>query len=266
MKIEGDIRKMKTTLVNGVANYVLTLDNTDIPMNELLGKQISFQYTGAIFCVKCGAKTKTSFFQGFCYPCFTTAPEAEECVLRPELCQAQNGIARDMAFAQTHCLIPHYVYAADTGSIKVGVTRNTQIPTRWIDQGAMGAIICAQTPNRFIAGQIEVMLKQYFSDKTNWRKMLMQQKLDKVLLQQTYESVLKHLDPDYHSYAVHDSEIHHITYPGEVCDGKIQTINFDKTPFFSGTLRGIKGQYLLFDSNTVLNIRKYGGYRVQCTV
>ena len=257
---------MKTTLNNGVAQYVLSFDNVDVDLNALLGKNISFQYTGSIFCVKCGAKTKTSFFQGFCYNCFISAPETEDCVLKPELCKAHIGIARDMEYAQSHCLIPQYVYLADTGSIKVGVTRSNQIPTRWIDQGAMSAIIFAQTPNRYTAGQIEVSVKQYMSDKTNWRKMLMQHSSDIEALTQIYKCIASYLNHDLQLYLVTDSIIQSIQYPGEVCNGKIQSVNFDKTPFCAGILRGIKGQYLIFDSNRVLNIRKFGGYHVQCSI
>jgi len=266
MKIEGDIRKMRTFLANGIANYVLTLADNEINMNALLGKQLSFNYSGAIFCVKCGAKTKTSFFQGFCYNCFTTAPEAEDCVLKPELCKAHIGIARDMEYAQSHCLIPQYVYLADTGSVKVGVTRSNQIPTRWIDQGAMSAIIFAQTPNRYTAGQIEVEVMKNISDKTNWRKMLAQTTPDTVLLKQAFESISNYVSQDLQRYLLKESHIQSIKYPGNVCDGKIQSVNFDKTPFFTGVLRGIKGQYLIFDSNMVLNIRKFGGYHIQCTI
>ncbi len=49
-------------------------------------------------------------------------------------------------------LTPHYVYLSKTSGLKVGVTRATQIPTRWIDQGAVEAVIIAETPYRGAAG------------------------------------------------------------------------------------------------------------------
>ena len=145
---------------------------SDDRYEQASGQEISMQYKGRINCLKCGRETKKSFAQGYCYPCFTTAPETEECVLRPELCRAHEGIARDMDYAKKHCLIEHVVYLSLTSGLKVGVTRNTQVPTRWIDQGAVKALELARTPNRYTAGLIEVALKSHIADKTNWRKML----------------------------------------------------------------------------------------------
>jgi len=158
-----------------VVNYQLPVGETLIPMNELVGRKVQMNFNHQINCIVCGAKTPKSFSQGFCYKCFTTHPAADECIFNPEKCQAHNGISRNMEWSKDHCLKEHVVYLSITNDIKVGVTRMSQIPTRWIDQGAIQAIRLAQTPNRYIAGIIEVALKSYFADKTNWQRMLKNQ-------------------------------------------------------------------------------------------
>jgi hypothetical protein len=47
---------------------------------------------------------------------------------------------------------------------------------------------------------------------------------------------------------------------------KVTSLNLDKTPNFSGTLTGIKGQYLLFEDGTVFNVRTYEGYVVKMSL
>ena len=166
MEYTGNIKKMESRH-GGPICYHLPLGDHRVEMNALIGKELNLDYHDKINCIRCGRETRKSFAQGFCYPCFTTAPETEECVLRPELCQAHKGIARDMEYAQKHCLSEQVVYLSLTSGLKVGVTRHTQVPTRWIDQGAVKAIELARTPNRFYAGLIEVALKAHIQDKTN---------------------------------------------------------------------------------------------------
>ena len=158
MNYTGTLLKMKTDLQDPVI-YNLPIGDDLVLMNDLIGKYIVFDWKKEIYCISCGKKTNKSFAQGHCYPCFINSPETSECILRPELCEAHNGIARDIEWAEKHCLKDHYVYLAISSGIKVGVTRSTQIPTRWIDQGAWKAIKLAKTPNRYIAGLIEVKLK-----------------------------------------------------------------------------------------------------------
>lgn len=258
MNAQGNIRKLKTELSNPVS-YYLPIGSNEILMNKYIGQRLTFSFTGKIHCIKCGRETRKSFSQGFCYPCFTSAPETEECVLRPELCRAHEGIARDMVYARKHCLNPHYVYLANTSTIKVGVTRQAQVPTRWIDQGASFAIKFAKTPNRYLAGQIEVALKNHVADKTNWRNML-KNKIGDIDLVDIKNNLANKLTNDLNQYICNNNSITAINYPVERYPEKVKTINFDKTPGFSEILLGIKGQYLIFDNDYVLNIRKFGGY------
>ncbi|QQS52598.1 MAG: DUF2797 domain-containing protein [Bacteroidota bacterium] len=261
MEYTGNLQKMRTEPGKPV-NYYLSLGDKEICMNDFLGKPIQLKYLGEINCIRCGRKTAKSFSQGYCYPCFISSPETEECVLHPELCRAHEGIARDMDYAQSHCLIDQFVYLADTGDIKVGVTRSTQLPTRWIDQGATQAMVLARTPNRFLAGQIEVALKQYLPDKTNWRKMLQGLSKAEYSLAEVKSQVIEKLDSSFEPYLVWENELIEIDYPVLDYPQKVASLDLEKSPQIEGILTGIKGQYLMFDQRSVLNVRKFGGYRV----
>jgi hypothetical protein len=235
-------------------------------MNHLIGKYIVFAWEKEIYCISCGRKTNKSFAQGFCYPCFINAPETSECIFRPQLCQAHEGIARNMDWAKNHCLQNHFVYLAISSGVKVGVTRSAQIPTRWIDQGAWQAIKLAQTPNRFTAGLIEVAMKEYISDRTQWQRMLKNQLIEGVNLYEKKKEMLDHLDEEQKKYECNDNDIIEIIYPVEEYPKKVKSLSFDKLNEIEGRLWGIKGQYLIFDDGTVLNIRKHTGYLVSLEV
>ena len=260
--IRSHLLKMDTVLGNPV-QYFLHTENGKIKMNELLGKKISLTYLHKINCIKCGRLTKTSFAQGYCYPCFISAPETEECVLRPELCQAHEGLARDMVYAEGHCLIDHFVYLAVSCGLKVGVTRHTQIPQRWIDQGANQAVIIARTPNRYLAGTIEVALKNIISDKTNWRDMLTNKESEISDLQEEKRKAINYLHPDFQKYSTEESLVTDINYPVLQFPKKVKSLSLDKTAYFEDVLIGIKGQYLMFETGNVINIRKHSGYLVE---
>ncbi len=265
MQYSGNILKMQTSLDDKI-QYFLPIGENKIFMNELIGRKIEFSFNGQINCIKCGRLTNKSFHQGYCFRCFRTAPETEECVLRPELCRAHEGIARDMEFAKNHCLKDHYIYLALTSGLKVGVTRKTQIPTRWIDQGATEAIIIAQTPNRYLAGVIEVNLKKYFADKTNWRKMLQNETVSGINLTKEKEKAFNKVNAELKEYFLKQNKITSLVFPIERYPEKISSINFEKTNKYSGVLIGIKGQYLIFDDNKVLNIRKHNGFYMEINI
>ncbi|WP_439182870.1 DUF2797 domain-containing protein [Carboxylicivirga taeanensis] len=262
MEKQGNLIKMKTTLSDGKVEYQLVLNNELVNMNQFVGKPIELNYQNQINCIACGKITSKSFSQGFCYSCFQTAPETEECVLRPETCRAHLGEARDIEFAQSHCLIPHYVYLAVASGIKVGITRHTQIPTRWIDQGASKAILLAKVPNRHIAGVMEVFLKQEFSDKTNWRSMLKNELADAIDIVAEKQKAIILLPQELKQYTLDDTTVWEFDYPVNTFPTKPQSLTFDKQAKVSGILNGIKGQYLLLDNDRVLNVRKHNGYLI----
>lgn len=258
----GTIVKMRTEW-GKVVDYYLPVGNSEIFLNELIGRKIYLRYLNEIHCLGCGKKIKKSYAQGWCYDCFQTRPETAPCILRPELCQAHRGISRDIAWARKHCLQDHYVYLAISSGLKVGVTRKSQIPTRWIDQGAARAIKLAKTPNRHLAGVIEVALKDHLNDKTNWRKMLQNEAPSGIDLLKENQKARLLLGEEFKTYFVDDDEITEIVYPITKYPQKVKSIGFDKEEIITGKLKGIKGQYLIFEDDRVLNIRKHGGYLIE---
>lgn len=259
MLASGNIIKMRSEMADPV-QYFLPFGEVEIPMNERIGKPIEFRFTGQINCISCGKKTKTSFSQGFCYNCLQTAPEASETIMRPELSKAHLGIARDMDWAREHDLIDHFVYLAVSGELKVGVTRHHQVPTRWIDQGASEAIVLSKTPNRHIAGVIEVFLKNFFSDKTAWQAMLKNISTQGYNLPEEKTNANLLLPRELQQYYSDDDKIWRLNYPVLNFPEKVTSVSFDKEPVISGVLIGIKGQYLIFEDGRVLNIRRHSGY------
>jgi hypothetical protein len=167
-----------------------------------------------------------------------------------------------MKWSEEHCLQDHFVYLALSSGVKVGVTRASQIPTRWIDQGAWKVIRLARTPNRHLAGKIEVALKAHMSDKTIWRHMLTNKLASDIDLNAEKRKASSLLDQELSDYLIPDEEILELRYPVIQYPEKVKSLGFDKTKFIEATLAGIKGQYLIFDDGAVLNIRKHGGYLV----
>lgn len=251
---------MKTHLDDEVI-YHLELSDL-ILMNELLGQELKLRWNGQIFCSSCGKITKRSFGDGFCYSCFTTAPEAAECIIRPELCRAHLGEGRDPEWEIRNHNVPHVVYLAASDIVKVGITRGEQVPTRWIDQGASAAVRLAETPNRYEAGVIEVALKSFFSDKTNWQRMLKNEVDENIDLVEEKWNLHDQLPSDLTTYFSENDEVTEISYPVIEFPHKVKSMTFDKDPVVQAKLMGIKGQYLIFDEGLVLNVRKHTGYKI----
>jgi hypothetical protein len=263
MTYEGVLTKMQTEFKNPI-QYYLIFENNFLNINQLLGKKIEISLVG-YQCLNCGKKKKI-FRQGFCYDCFYSSPAVGDWIMKPELSTAHLGIEdRDLAYEEKVQLQPHIVYLALSGEIKVGVTRKTQVPTRWIDQGATEAIPIVEVPNRYLAGITEAALKNYFADKTNWRKMLQNNSDHADLLLE--RSRLENLIPEEVRSYFHPekNDLFELHYPVLQYPQKITSLNLEKTPNFSGILTGIKGQYLIFEDGTVFNIRTFEGYLVKIT-
>jgi Protein of unknown function (DUF2797) len=267
MRLTGRILKMRSQLIEGDLRgtgqvvYHLPLENELIPMNELIGKRVSLKFENEVYCVNCDSKVNKSF-QGFCWNCFSTSPENAECILRPELCLAHEGKGRDIEWEKRHHLQEHFVYLALSSNIKVGVTRSTQVPTRWIDQGASSVIRLAKVPYRYLAGVIEVEMKKHFTDKTNWQKMLKGDIAEGVNLIEEKWKAEDYFAQELKPYYSEDDLITTINYPVIAYPQKVKSVDFEKQGLLAGTLIGIKGQYLIFEDNSVLNIRKHSGYVV----
>ena len=253
---------MKGKLADGRVEYALKLGDREIQMDEWIDSSLSIEFHGKINCILCGKETRKSYGQGYCYQCFTTAPEADECVLKPHRCQAHLGISRDMEWSRNHCLQPHIVYLAISGGLKVGVTRESQVPVRWIDQGASEAVPLCKTPNRHLAGVIETFLMSYFGDKTNWKKMLSNHDMSGIDLWEEKKKALDLLPSELRRYVISDIDISFLQYPVLTWPEDPVQINLDREPRAKGVLKGIRGQYLIFDNRKVLNIRRFSGYLV----
>ena len=270
MSIIGDLRKMKTHLVEPVA-YRLPVGEEYIAMNEFIGKTVTLEHNGEIHCISCGRKTNKSFKQSYCFPCMRSLAECDTCIVKPELCHFHQGTCRDEQWAQSHCMQDHIVYLANSSGIKVGITRQSQIPTRWMDQGATQALPIYRAKNRYMSGLMEMVLKNHVADKTDWRKML-KGSADGIDLVQRRDALLAECASEIESLktthgedafgAITDAAVVDIQYPVQVYPTKVTSLNFDKNPSVTGRLQGIKGQYLIFDSG-VINIRKFAGYGVK---
>ncbi|MFK7907923.1 MAG: DUF2797 domain-containing protein [Chitinophagales bacterium] len=262
MNYAGNLRKMKVAWGETVA-YQMVIGEDLVDMNALIGKEIKLTYAGGINCKVCGRKTKKSFAQGFCFPCFKNSPQNSPCIIRPELCEGHIGGGRDAEWEKEHHVKRHVVYLALSSGVKVGVTRGDQVPTRWIDQGATKAIHLAETPHRQLAGAIEVALKEHMSDKTNWQRMLKNQVAEGVDLLEEKQKAKALLSEDLQQYISAKDDIFTFNYPVTDYPLKVKSVGFDKLPEIEGKLKGIKGQYLIFSDNRVLNIRKHTSYWVE---
>lgn len=262
MQAHGVLDKMSTSFINPV-QYFLRLGDDKVPVNSLIGNKIKLQWTGKLFCTVCGKKTSKSFGEGMCYPCFANAAENAECILRPELCEAHLGKGRDPDWENRNHFKPHYVYLALTNAVKVGVTREDQIPTRWIDQGAHKGIILAETPHRQLAGFIEVVLKEHLSDKTNWQKMLRNEASNGIDLLEEKKRIIQLIPEHFQQYKSENDEVIEIIYPVEEYPAKVTSLSFEKMPIIEMKLMGIRGQYFIFENGYVMNIRSKSGYEVE---
>lgn len=269
---ETHLRKMNSTLPSeGVVSYSLRLMNNleageVISMNDLIGHQISIEFTGEINCIETGKSIKKTYGEGLSYDAWMKSPLACPSIVHPELSRIHEGIAlRDYEWEMEYHMKPHVVYLSRTSHVKVGVTRETNVPSRWIDQGASEAIVLAQTPYRQLAGLIEVELKDHLSDKTSWQHMLKGEVTDHRDLQEVKEAMLNLLPEEYESFFADDDKITPIHYPGERRFEKVTSIKLDNAPQLSGQLDAIKGQYLLFSDGRVLNVRAHAGYRIRIT-
>lgn len=261
MKITGTLSKMKT-LHQDPVTYELTLGEVHFDLCSLLGKEVTLSYSGTILCVNCGKRTKKSYAQGFCYPCTMKLAECDLCILKPETCHFDQGTCRDPAWAEDHCMKEHVVYLANSSGLKVGITRRTQVPIRWIDQGATEALPILEVKNRKTSGLIEVLIKKHISDKTDWRKMLKGAPEAIDLLEEKKKILSLVMDQiNQHEFKVLDSPVEKFNYPVLTYPEKVTSLGLDKNPFIKSKLLGIKGQYLIFEAG-VFNVRSHTGYEV----
>jgi hypothetical protein len=261
MQYLGALKKMNNFHSKPV-RYVLDTADDLVSMNGLLGKRIGLTFKNKFICF-CGMEVEKLYRSNFCYSCYFKLPQAGDAVFRPELSKAHLGIAdRDLEFESKYQLQPHTVYLALSGGLKVGVTRSVQKDTRWMDQGATRTIVFAETPNRYLAGMIEVELKNFVSDKTNWQRMLTNQEEDIELVSKKLD-LASRLPAELGNYVSQDHMVYEFEYPVQQYPVKVTSLNLLKYPSISGELIGIRGQYLLFDQGRVFNVRSHEGWVVE---
>ncbi|MGC9402407.1 DUF2797 domain-containing protein [Vibrio genomosp. F10 str. 9ZC157] len=267
--VTGTLKKMSASLMEQV-HYQLPVGDQLVDLNPYIGKPITLTHTGNIFCSSCGKKTKKSYSQGHCFVCMKKLASCDMCIMKPETCHYEQGTCREPKWGEENCMVDHFVYLSNTSSIKVGITRHSQIPTRWIDQGATQGLPIFKVKTRHISGLIEIELAKHIGDKTNWRTLLKQDGDDLPLdehFQQLLPLVQPRIDEIKQQYGddsieVLASDITSLNYPVHQHPVKITSHNFDKNPEVTGVLQGIKGQYLIFDTG-VINIRKFTSYEVE---
>jgi len=258
----GYLKKMNTQL-DKVVLYTLELNKHKQYMNSLIGKDIKLFWKGEVRCCVCHRIMKTFYRSSFCYKCYWEAPQASPSIFKPELCTAHLGIEeRDLDWEKELQLSSHYVYLANSSGIKVGITRKTQKTTRWIDQGASQAILLAEVPNRRFSGDIEVVLKKFVTDITNWRKML-SGKPNSIDLVSIKDRLISHIPGSLQQYIIVDNNVVEIDYPVKKYPLKIKSLKLEKEPLIQGNLQGIKGQYLILDNGRVFNVRSHEGYLIE---
>ncbi len=263
MQYQGVLKKMATENLDTV-QYYLDMKSDFLNMNQLIGKQIEMSFV-TYECLNCHLE-KQVYRQGFCKSCFFETPNAGDWIMRPELSKAHLGIEdRDLAYEQKVQLQPHIVYLANSSNVKVGVTRKQQVPTRWIDQGAHEAIEIVEVPNRYLAGITEVALKEHVADKTNWRKMLKNDIEDESLV--SWQEKLRVFIPEeVQEYFIENNKETTINFPVERYPEKPKSLNIVKEESYIGKLVGLKGQYLIFEDNTVFNVRANEGLVVKISL
>ena len=255
---------MHTSLEEGMAHYKLLLDDQQVDMDFLVGQHIELTYNKTIQCAnpECKRITPKSFSQGYCFPCAHSLARCDLCIMRPETCHHHLGTCREPEWGLSNCFTPHVVYLANSSGAKVGITRKTNTPSRWIDQGAICALPILEVKTRLESGLIEKALKSFITDKTNWRAMLKNETTpaDLVATKASLLGEISGLMDELNAKTLPD-DIINIDYPVLKYPTKVVSLSFDKNPVISGVLNGIKGQYLLLDSG-VLNVRKFSSYHL----
>lgn len=270
--VQGCLRKMSATLPDqpgGKVIYHLRAGDQEVPLNSRIGMPLSLEWSGAIACTHCGRATKKSFGQGHCYPCFKRLAQCDTCIMKPEICHFFLGTCREPEWGEKHCFQPHVVYLANSSGLKVGITRKTQMPTRWLDQGAIQALPILEVDTRQQSGFVEMLFKEQVSDRTNWRAMLkgevepLDLNAERDRLLDVLSDGLNQLRDLHGQGAIRtlNETPQTFDYPVETFPRKVVSHNFDKQPRVEGVLQGIKGQYLILDTG-VINLRKFTGYEI----
>jgi hypothetical protein len=264
-RIAAYARKLDAELVQQQVHYYFGEGKERVCLNEFIGYPVTLRLLGDVACVACGRKITKTFQQGYCFPCTQTKAQCDLCILKPELCHFAQGTCREPEWGEAHCMQDHFIYLANASGLKVGITRHSNIPTRFIDQGAIQALPVFKVTKRHHAGLIEVALAQVIADKTNWRKMLTPTaSLDLCAERSRLAPILSDIlvqKKDLNITALNETPWL-LNYPIQAYPQVIKGINLLILKVWQAPLLGIKGQYLLFEQG-VLNIRNLSGYALE---
>lgn len=258
-EIATNLSKMKTTL-GDVVKYELQTGTSCISLNDWIGTQVKIKFEGVIQCSNCDKITPKSYAGGFCYQCMQSLPQTDMCMVKPELCHFSRGTCRDEKWGESHCFKKHYVYLARSSAIKVGITSENPPETRWMDQGAIEAMVIAEVPDRKTSGLVETAISAHIHDKTDFRKML-RGEVAEGSLEDTFSTVSNYVPDNLKCHLLNERKVVHINYPMQKAPEKIKTVKLDSQEEICAELTGIKGQYLIF-KDFVFNVRSHTGYRV----
>ncbi|MFN5093015.1 MAG: DUF2797 domain-containing protein, partial [Bacteroidota bacterium] len=111
------------------------------------------------------------------------------------------------------------------------------------------------------AGEIEVLLKDFISDKTNWKQMLVQGN-GAIDLKEERERVIDVMPEQYQDFVEFDSYEMEINYPVLQHPLKPVALKLEVVPY-SGKLKGIIGQYLVLENDLVFNVRGNSGMEIE---
>ncbi len=263
---EGPLDRMGVSLIGSKVQYTLPVGSHQVDLMPLIGQFIQLSYLGYSICQACGLALKKSYQQGYCYPATQRLASCDLCILKPELCHHHLGTCREPLWGRQHCFQPHRVYLANSSGLKVGITRASTLPTRWLDQGASQAISLLSVSTRRLSGLIEVLLKKHVSDRTAWQQMLKGVPSWEEMCAQR-NRLLNLISEDLKEIDVKDIQLleeppQAFEYPVLEYPTTVKSLSFDKTPEISGRLLGIKGQYWILETG-VLNIRSFTGYQIR---
>lgn len=271
----GGLARMAITADDtGQAHYALRIGQHREPLNAWLGHDVALSFGGHIVCVNCQRSTRKSFGQGHCYSCFKRLARCDTCMMAPERCHYFQGTCREPEWGERHCFAPHVVYLASSSGAKVGITKPSQMPTRWLDQGAVQALPILSVASRRQSGLVEALFRSEISDRTHWQRMLKGETADVDLIS-LRDDLMARLAPGLASIRSEFGEdniqshaeqtVARFDYPVLSWPERVKALNLDRTPQVEGRLMGLKGQYLILDTG-VINLRKYTGYQVSVTL
>lgn len=266
---QGAMRGLRITSAAPI-DYALQLDESVVPLNPLLGHFVRIRFDGRINCRYCGASTRKSYGEGYCYPCFKTLARCDLCVVSPVRCHYAAGTCREPTWGDAFCMQPHVVYVANSAGAKVGITKPENLPGRWLDQGATEAIVILRTRSRHQAGCVEAVLSRHVSDRTDWRALIGREASQLDLLSLTAQlrevarAELAALDvrfPGALAWVDAPTPVG-FEYPVTSYASPARALLLARRTELGGRLLGIKGQYLMFDSG-VFNVRRHSSYHVE---